>query len=163
MGFHQDTTQHSLLNPDAPYKPCLAHTNGSSLRYELPLGSEQESDSWMEETPLATTEMEITPKGFLFSTEGSKACLEMIKRLANALDIKLSMETPLVMDVVHQLVLADFPRATLFPMLPAHAEGLKDTWKHPHLFIQCPEDITTCIKSSKQQQNFCLFIQSPTQ
>lgn len=63
--------------------------------------------------------------------EGSKAYLDFITRLATALDVQVTNDTPKVTDVVHQLVQSDLPPRTVLPMLPVHLEVLKEAWEKP--------------------------------
>lgn len=69
--------------------------------------------------------------GSLSPSESSQEYLEMIKRLVSALGVQSVMEPAHVTDVVHKLVQADLPPATLLPMLPVHLDLLKEAWEHP--------------------------------
>lgn len=69
--------------------------------------------------------------GSLSPSESSQEYLEMIKRLASALGVQSVVEPAQVTDVVHKLLQADLPPATVLPMLPVHLDLLKEAWGSP--------------------------------
>ncbi|XP_060089129.1 phospholipid-transporting ATPase ABCA1-like [Heteronotia binoei] len=73
----------------------------------------------------------LTPRISDFESPRSKAYLSLITTMAEALNVSLSLDSPKISDVVHDLVQADFPAGSLLPMLPVHLEGLREAWDKP--------------------------------
>lgn len=105
---------------------------------ELPLRILQEQDPSTSDGDSEPNLMEGSPDvldtvfpGSLSPSESSQEYLEMLKRLASTLGVQLVTEPAHDTDVVHKLVQADLPSATLLPVLPVHLHLLKEAWEHP--------------------------------
>lgn len=62
-------------------------------------------------------------QGTLSPTEHSTVYLNMIQCIVQTLGVKLATEIQKILEVVHDLVQADLPAATLLPMLVVHVAG----------------------------------------
>lgn len=89
------------------------------------------SSSELEEDPLKNKPVDTSQPVSLSPKENSKEYLDSMMCMVTILSIQSVTEPVKVTDIMHRLVLAELPSATLLPMLPEHVDVLKEAWEHP--------------------------------